>query len=74
MKNLDLQIKRGEFVCVIGDVGSGKSSLLSALIGDLLHLPQKFMNENEEKLVLKNEEFKQEIYETSKTKLDKAPI
>ena len=36
LKNLGLQITRGHFVCIIGDVGSGKSSLLSALLGDLL--------------------------------------
>ena len=35
LKNLDLSIKQGEFVCIIGDVGSGKSSLLNAIIGDL---------------------------------------
>jgi ABC-type lipoprotein export system ATPase subunit len=36
-----LEIKKGEFVCIIGDVGSGKSSLLSALIGDLLYVNQE---------------------------------
>jgi len=36
-----LKIKKGEFVCVIGDVGSGKSSLLSAIIGDMIYLPRK---------------------------------
>lgn len=36
LKNLDLKVMKGEFLCVIGDVGSGKSSLLNALIGDLL--------------------------------------
>jgi len=41
LKNLDVKIKKGEFVCLIGDVGSGKSSFLSALIGDLLYPPQK---------------------------------
>ena len=41
LKNLNLQIKKGEFVCVIGDVGSGKSSLLSAIIGDMIYLPRK---------------------------------
>jgi ABC-type multidrug transport system fused ATPase/permease subunit len=28
LKNIDISIKKGELVCVIGDVGSGKSSLL----------------------------------------------
>lgn len=44
MKNLNLKIKKGEFVCIIGDVGSGKSSLLSALIGDLLYIKQEEYN------------------------------
>jgi ABC-type transport system involved in cytochrome bd biosynthesis fused ATPase/permease subunit len=43
LKKLNLQIRKGEFVCIIGDVGSGKSSLLSALIGDLLYVsPELF--------------------------------
>lgn len=66
VRNLDLQINKGEFVCIIGDVGSGKSSLLSALIGDLLHLPQEFVSQNSEKLI-SDEEFKQEIYNTSRS-------
>ncbi len=44
LKNINLNIKHGEFVCVIGDVGSGKSSLLSAMIGDMLYLDQGFIN------------------------------
>jgi ABC-type nitrate/sulfonate/bicarbonate transport system ATPase subunit len=36
--NIDLSVRKGEFVCVIGDVGSGKSSLLSAIIGDMIYL------------------------------------
>lgn len=38
LKNLELKVKKGEFLCVIGDVGSGKSSLLNTLIGDLLYV------------------------------------
>jgi ATP-binding cassette subfamily C (CFTR/MRP) protein 1 len=34
--NLNLDIKRGQLVAVIGPVGSGKSSFLSALLGELL--------------------------------------
>jgi ABC-type nitrate/sulfonate/bicarbonate transport system ATPase subunit len=44
--DLDLSVRQGEFVCVIGDVGSGKSSLLSAMIGDLLYANPQFMNEH----------------------------
>jgi ABC-type molybdenum transport system ATPase subunit/photorepair protein PhrA len=36
LKDIDFKIKRGEFVCIIGDVGAGKSSLLSSIIGDLI--------------------------------------
>ena len=35
LKNINLTLERGACVAVIGKVGSGKSSLLSALIGDL---------------------------------------
>ena len=38
LKDINLLVKRGEFVCIIGNVGSGKSSLLSAMIGDLLYV------------------------------------
>lgn len=39
LRDMNLQIRKGSFICIIGDVGSGKSSLLSSLIGDLLYLP-----------------------------------
>jgi len=44
LKDLSLQIKRGEFVIVVGDVGSGKSSLMHALIGDMIYLPPAEIN------------------------------
>jgi ABC-type nitrate/sulfonate/bicarbonate transport system ATPase subunit len=40
LRKIDLKVKKGEFVCIIGDVGSGKSSLLSAIIGDMIYLPR----------------------------------
>jgi ATP-binding cassette subfamily C (CFTR/MRP) protein 1 len=46
LKNFNLNIEKGKFVCIIGDVGSGKSSLISTLIGDLLYLPKEFLEEN----------------------------
>lgn len=35
VRNLDLSVKRNELIAVIGSVGSGKSSLLGALAGDM---------------------------------------
>jgi len=44
---MDIKIKRGEFICVLGDVGSGKTSLIQALIGDLLYMSQDFFQQNQ---------------------------
>jgi ABC-type multidrug transport system fused ATPase/permease subunit len=33
---VNLQIKRGKLVAVVGHVGSGKSSLLNGLLGELI--------------------------------------
>ena len=38
LKNINLEIKKGEFVVIIGEIGSGKSSLISSIIGDMLHV------------------------------------
>ncbi|KAJ3348660.1 hypothetical protein HDU83_001130 [Entophlyctis luteolus] len=35
LKDINLKIKRGELVAIVGAVGSGKSSLLNALIGEM---------------------------------------
>lgn len=39
LRQLDLEIKKGEFVIIIGEIGSGKSSLLNAMLGQLLYVP-----------------------------------
>ena len=44
LKNFDLHVKRGEFICIIGDVEAGKSSLLNAIIGDLIYVPLQHIN------------------------------
>ena len=41
LKDIDLEFKKGEFVIIIGKVGSGKSSLLSSITGDMLYVPEK---------------------------------
>ena len=38
LKNINCEIKNGEFVCIIGEVGCGKSSLLQALLNSMLPL------------------------------------
>jgi ABC-type uncharacterized transport system ATPase component len=48
LKELNLNIRHGEFVCIIGDVGSGKSSFLNAIIGDLLYLDPEFIESQQE--------------------------
>ncbi|KAL4870359.1 hypothetical protein BDV12DRAFT_60801 [Aspergillus spectabilis] len=35
LENIDLSCRKGELNCIVGRVGSGKSSLLQALLGDL---------------------------------------
>ena len=37
LKDIGINIKKGEFVCIIGDVGSGKSSLLNAINGEMIY-------------------------------------
>ena len=35
LQNINMKVKKGQLVAVVGQVGSGKSSLLSAMIGDM---------------------------------------
>lgn len=35
LKNINLRIKPGSLVAIVGQVGSGKSSLISAFLGEL---------------------------------------
>ncbi|XP_014273818.1 multidrug resistance-associated protein 1 [Halyomorpha halys] len=38
LKNINIRVKEGSLVAVIGDVGSGKSSLISAFLGEMYKL------------------------------------
>ena len=35
LSNINMIIQRGQLVCIVGSVGSGKSSLLASMLGDL---------------------------------------
>ena len=45
LKNLSLKIHKGEFVCIIGEVGAGKSSLIHALLGDMIYVDAQTADE-----------------------------
>jgi ATP-binding cassette subfamily C (CFTR/MRP) protein 1 len=38
LNGIDLEIKKGQFVAIVGGVGSGKSSLLSAILGEIARM------------------------------------
>ena len=44
LKEINLEVRKGEFICVIGDVGAGKSSLLSAINGDMIFVPKNVID------------------------------
>lgn len=45
LRNLDIKIKKGSFTVIIGECGSGKTSLLNAMIGEMIHLPKQAIAE-----------------------------
>lgn len=45
LKDINIEANKGDFVCIVGKVGSGKSSLLSSIIGqlDAIHANDPFV-------------------------------
>ena len=41
LKNIKLEVKKGEFLIIIGKIQSGKSSLMKAMIGEMMNIPQR---------------------------------
>ena len=37
LKNINITIERGSFVAIVGDVGSGKSSLIQSILGEMIY-------------------------------------
>ena len=60
-------------MCIIGDVGSGKSSLLNAIIGDLLYLDSDFINDHKDDLV-SNDVVISTVKMEGQRKMSEAPI
>uniref|UniRef100_A0A7S3KSB4 Uncharacterized protein n=2 Tax=Euplotes crassus TaxID=5936 RepID=A0A7S3KSB4_EUPCR len=44
LKDVELKIKKNEFVAIIGDVGSGKSSLINTLLKETLYVDDETLN------------------------------
>ena len=44
IKEIDLKVNKGEFLVIIGEVGSGKSSLINAMVGEMIHVPKEEMD------------------------------
>ena len=38
LRDINFTVKKGEFVCIIGEVGSGKSSLLNAMLNNMIQV------------------------------------
>ena len=45
LKNIEFEIAKGEFVAIVGQIRSGKSSILSSIIGDMLYINNETINE-----------------------------
>ena len=45
LKGLDIEIEKGSLCIIIGEVGSGKSSLLNAMLGQMLYVPDAEIKE-----------------------------
>ena len=41
LRDINFSVKKGEFVCIIGEVGSGKSSLLNAILNNMIQVGPK---------------------------------
>jgi len=50
LKNIDLKVKKGQFICIVGKNGSGKSSLLNAVNGEMIFVDQQNIEEANEKV------------------------
>ena len=44
LKDIELKVRKGELLMVVGKVGSGKTSLLSAIQGEMLDIKSELLN------------------------------
>jgi len=64
LKELDLSVKKGEFIAVVGDIGSGKTSLFKALIGEMINLQKDVLTK-----VIGSDSISTEVDESTRVRL-----
>lgn len=48
LKNINFEVKRGELIAIVGEVGAGKSSLLQAILNNMIVIDEDEINSNNE--------------------------
>ena len=73
LRDINLKIKKGEFVCIIGDTSSGKTTLLRTVSGETAFVSQEIIKEYTKQDLPKEKlkEITKKIYEN---KLQDFPI
>ena len=73
LKQVDFTIKKGEFVAVIGKVGSGKSSLISSVLGEMLSVDNEIIEQFKHTELTSNDKTKEnlKIFEEERQKQSK---
>ena len=73
LKQVDFTIKKGEFVAVIGKVGSGKSSLISSVLGEMLSVDNEIIEQFKHTELTSNDKAKEnlKIFEEERQKQSK---
>ena len=74
LKNIDLDIRKGEFVCIVGSVGSGKSSLLNVINGNLIFVRDELANGQNAQIKREREFFYNFFKEIAAEALTEAPV
>ena len=44
LKDITVKIPKGSFVCVVGKIGCGKTSLIQAMLGEMLPISDEIIN------------------------------
>jgi len=73
LKDINLKVKKGEFVCIIGETSSGKTTLLRTMVGETAYVKKDIIKEySQSDMSVQNlEEITRRIYSD---KLEENPI